>query len=280
MAGRGGAGGGAAGAGGTSGGAGRGGATGTAGRGGATGTAGRGGGGGAAAAGGRGGTTGTGGAGGNTCPLGGRLDCTAAGVLELPTGGQVVDFSAGQLSSMNTRWCNTSGLDGSLFAFEGPGSMASASVDLTARSLALDLMVVPGEWAGGGVYFDSCVDARNFNSIQFTASVASGSLTNCVWQVQVQTQDERPTTLTNPTGGTCNATMRTCSRYPAATLANATTMATTYTVRFNMFNNPAGSTIPMASQVVGLQWQVNSGNSGSGACSVELRIDNVRFVTQ
>jgi hypothetical protein len=36
----------------------------------------------------------------------------------------------------------------------------------------------------------------------------------------------------------------------------------------------------MASQVVGLQWQVNSGNSGSGACSVELRIDNVRFVTQ
>ena len=53
-----------------------------------------------------------------------------------------------------------------------------------------------------------------------------------------------------------------------------------FTTRFTAFNNPSGSTTPTAGQIVGIQWQVNSGNSGSGTCTVELRIDNVRFVTQ
>jgi hypothetical protein len=30
-------------------------------------------------------------------------------------------------------------------------------------------------------------------------------------------------------------------------------------------------------QVVGLQWQVNS-SQGSGTCTVELRIDDVKFI--
>jgi len=46
------------------------------------------------------------------------------------------------------------------------------------------------------------------------------------------------------------------------------------------FDNPSASTVATPSQIVGLQWQVNSGNSGSGTCTVELRIDNIRFVTQ
>jgi hypothetical protein len=252
---------------GTTGSAGRGGTTGQGGRAGSTATA---------------GTTGAGGRGGsgmNSCPLGGMLNCTSAGSLDL-TDGDVVDFSAAEWNNTTEKWCNASGLDGSLFSFAGTGSTASAEVNTTSRNLRLDLTVSAGQYAGGGVYFDSCVDARSFNSVQFTASIASGSLTGCVWQVQIQTQDQRRTTLTNPSGGTCNASTTTCERYPAATLTAATTTATMYTTRFTAFNNPAGSTTPMASQVVGLQWQVNSGNSGSGTCSVELAIDNVRFVTQ
>ncbi len=272
--------------------AGRGGSTGAggaAGRGGTSGSTGRGGTGGAVGAGGRGGgggstggaagnrgTAGRGGAGGNSCPLGGRLDCTSAGSLKLADG-QVADFSAAQWNMLAAKWCDADGLDGGLSSYAGTPSTAAAAVDATAQNLKLNLMVAAGGYAGGRVNFDSCVDARAFNSIQFTASVTAGSLTNCTWQVQLQTQDQRPSTLTNPTGGTCNAATTTCERYPVATLAAATATATTFTVRFTAFNNPATSAIATPSQIVGLQWQVDS---NGGACTVELRIDSIRFVTQ
>jgi len=225
------------------------------------------------------GAAGTTGAGGNSCPAGGRLDCTAAGALELMPDGQVVDFSAAQWNNTTARFCDAAGLDGGLSTFAGMSSTAAAAVDTTARNLRLNFMVVAGGYAGGRVNFDSCVDASSFNSVQFTASVTAGSLTGCTWQVQLQTQNQRPTTLM-PMGGTCNATTTTCERYPAATLAAATATATTFTTRFTAFNNPSASTIATASQIIGVQWQVNSGNSGSGTCTVELRVDNVRFVTQ
>ena len=259
--------------------AGRGGASGTAGstgRGGTGGTAGRGGGGGSTGGAGNRGTGGRGGAGGNSCPLGGRLDCTSAGSLNLADG-QVADFSAAEWNSTAAKWCDADGLDGGLSSYAGTPSTAAAAIDATAQNLKLSLMVVAGGYAGGRVNFDSCVDARAFNSIQFTASVTAGSLTGCTWQVQLQTQDQRPSTLTNPTGGTCSSTTTTCERYPAATLAAATATATTFTVRFSSFNNPSTSAIATPSQIVGLQWQVDS---GGGACTVELRIDSIRFVTQ
>jgi hypothetical protein len=294
---------GATGAGGTTGGGGRGGATGTGGSGGSTGrggtggaggSGGRGGSGGSAGSTGRGGSggnagstgsggragaaggaTGTGGAAGaNNCPLGGRLDCTTAGSLDLP-GGQVVDFSAAQWNNTTNKWCNADGLDGGISSFAGTGSTAAVDVDTTARNFTLNVMVSAGQYAGGRVNFDSCVDARAYNSIQFTASVTGGSLNGCVWQLQLQTQDQRPTTATNPTGGTCATN---CERYPVATLTAATATATMYTTRFTAFSNPAMSTVATASQLTGIQWQVNSSNNGS--CTVELTIDNVRFVTQ
>jgi hypothetical protein len=191
--------------------------------------------------------------------------------------GQVADFSAAEWNSLAAKWCDADGLDGSLSSYAGTPSTAAAAVDATAQNLKLNLMVAAGGYAGGRINFDSCVDARAFNSVQFTASVTAGSLTGCSWQVQLQTQDQRPSTLTNPTGGTCNSTTTTCERYPVATLAAATATATTFTVRFSSFNNPSTSAIATPSQIVGLQWQVDS---GGGACTVELRIDSVRFVTQ
>ena len=280
MAGRGGTtgtGGGAGGTTGAAGAAGRGMGGGSAGRGGTTGA------GGAAGRGG-GGTTGTagrGGAGGSaSCPTGGRLDCTTAGALQLTPDGQVADFTAGQWNATTSRFCDAHGLGGGLSAYAGTGSTAMAAVDTTAGNLKLNLMVAAGQYAGGRLNFDSCVNASTFNSVQFTASVTMGSLTNCAWQVQIQTQNERPTTATNPRGGTCNATTATCERYPAAALTAATMTATTYTTRFTAFDNPAGGTVATPTQITGLQWQVNSGNNGSGTCTVELRIDNIRFVTQ
>ena len=56
-------------------------------------------------------------------------------------------------------------------------------------------------------------------------------------------------------------------------------VAATYVVPFTAFNNPSSSTIPAAMQIVGVQWQANS-QSGTGTCTVELSVDNVRFVTQ
>jgi len=148
-----------------------------------------------------------------------------------------------------------------------------------AQNLKLNFMVSAGQYAGGRLNFDSCVDARMFNSIQFTASLATaGSLNGCTLQVQLQTQDQRPTTAMNPSGGTCTAA--TCERYPAATLTAPTATAAMVTTRFTAFDNPANSAIATAGQITGIQWQVNSGNSGSGTCTVELHIDNVRFVTQ
>jgi hypothetical protein len=56
--------------------------------------------------------------------------------------------------------------------------------------------------------------------------------------------------------------------------------ASTYSEGLTTFTNQTGSTIPLATQIVGVQWQVNSGNNGAGTCTVELRIDDVKFIMQ
>jgi hypothetical protein len=167
-----------------------------------------------------------------------------------------------------------------VFSYAGATSTSTWAVDTTnPRSLRLAMTVTAGQYAGGGVGFDSCVDASAFNAIGFTTSVVSGSLTNCNWQVQLQTQDQRPSTATDPTGGTCAST---CYRYP--TVANLAVPSggagTTYTSLFTAFNNPSSSTIATRTQITGVQFQVNSGNSGTGTCTVEMRFDNIGFVTQ
>jgi hypothetical protein len=213
----------------------------------------------------------------NSCPLGGTLDCTSAGALTLATDGVVTDFSATDWNATTGKWCDAHGLDGSVFSYAGTGSTSAAVVDATARNLKLNFTVGATDYAGGGLTFDSCVNATAFNAVQFTAAVTAGSLSGCTLQVQVQTQDQRASTATNPSGGTCASN---CYRYPAyaiATAPPATPM--TFTQFFSGFSNPASSAIPTRTQIVGLQWQVNSGNSGAGTCTVELRIDDIKFLT-
>jgi hypothetical protein len=191
-------------------------------------------------------------------------------------GGLITDFSPAQWNGGTSQWCDTSGLRGHLFAFSGASpSAAAAVVDTAAQNLKLDLTVGMTGYAGGGIAFESCVNASAFTAVQFTASITSGSLTGCVWQVQLQTQDQRGTTETDPTGGTCASN---CQRYPVVSnLAVPGATATTYTEAFSAFTNQTGSTIPMATQMTGVQWQVNSSSGGTGTCTVELRIDDIKF---
>jgi hypothetical protein len=203
------------------------------------------------------------------------LDCSATGALKLPDG-HVADFSSPEWNSSTSKWCDADGLRGTVFSYSAAApSAATATVDTTAQNLKLNLTVGATGYAGGGLTFDSCVNASSFTSVQFTATLTAGSLTNCVWQVQLQTQDQRDATATNPSGGTCASN---CYRYPAATaLAFPTATATTYRETYTLFNNPASSTISTPTQVVGVQWQVNSGVNGTGTCTAELRIDNIVF---
>jgi hypothetical protein len=213
----------------------------------------------------------------NSCPLGGTLDCSATGALALTPDGVVTDFSANDWNSTTSKFCDAHGLDGSTFLYAGTGSTSAVSVDTTAHNLKINVMVTAAQYAGGGITFDSCVSAASFNAVQFTAAVTAGSLSGCTWQVQVQTQDQRLSTLTNPSGGTCASS---CYQYPAYQIAAAPPATPmTFTQLFSAFSNPTGSTIPTRTQIVGLQWQVNSGNSGSGTCTVELRIDDIKFLT-
>jgi hypothetical protein len=224
------------------------------------------------------GTGGKAGASGNVCPLGGVLDCSSAGALKLPDG-DVTDFSSADWNGSTAMWCNGDGLSGSVFSYSGATpSAATAAVDTSAQNLKLNLTVAAMGYAGGGLTFDSCVNASSFTSVQFTAAVTAGSLTGCTWQVQLQTQDQRDSTGTNPSGGTCDATTTTCYQYPAVTgLTAPTATAGTYRETFTLFNNPSSSTIATPTQVTGVQWQVNSGSSGAGTCTVELRIDSIIF---
>ena len=241
-------------------------------------TGGAGGKGGAKRTGGSAGAGGKAGASGNVCPAGGLLDCSSAGALKLPDG-QIADFSSTEWNASTSTWCNPDGLSGTLFSYAGATpSVATAAVDTSAQNLKLNLTVGAMGYAGGGITFDACVNASSFTSIQFTAAITAGSLTGCSWQVQLQTQDQRSSTATKPSGGTCNATTTTCYRYPAVTgLAAPTATASTYREAFTLFSNPSTSTISTPTQVTGVQWQVNSGSSGTGTCTVELRIDNVIF---
>jgi hypothetical protein len=189
----------------------------------------------------------------------------------------VTDFGTADWNTGNGKWCDAHGLDGGIYAYAGTTPSASTvAVDTAApMNLKFNLTVSAGQYAGGGISFDSCVDATAFTSVQFTAAITMGSLTGCTWQVQVQTQDQRPSTATNPGGGTCATN---CNRFPAYAIAAAPPATPmTFTAPFSGFTNPAGSTIATRTQIVGLQWQLNS-SGGTGTCTVELRIDDIKFI--
>ena len=84
----------------------------------------------------------------------------------------------------------------------------------------------------------------------------------------------QPTTQSPPGG--CDILTTSCYGFPAATNLAAPspdiTMPTLVSIPFGSFG---ASVMPAPAQIVGLQWQVNS---SGGACTVELRLDDIAFI--
>ena len=151
------------------------------------------------------GTTGTAGATGTAgstgcgtrcvCPADSTLDCPAA-----ITSGHVTTFSPEEWSPTDGKYCNASGLRGSVFSYSGPtvdgGNISSNAhgVDATAGNFRLTLMAGSAGYAGGGISFDRCVTAAASTGIRYTVSLApGGDQMNCTFKLQLQTFEQRPT---------------------------------------------------------------------------------------
>jgi len=208
------------------------------------------------------------------CGTTNSLDCSHP--LTLMPDGHVTNFGPLEYSSAAGKWCDASGFHGSTFSFKGNGANDSnaVSVDVADGSMKLALSVTSGSYGGGGIAFESCLDASAFTGVQFSIAVSSGSLTGCTYQLQLQTFEQRPTTQSPPGG--CDINTTSCYGFPAArNLPDPSTnpsMPTLVTAPFSSFTS---SVMPAPAQLVGLQWQVNS---SGGACTVELRIDDIDFI--
>jgi hypothetical protein len=118
-------------------------------------------------------------------------------------------------------------------------------------------------------------------------TLTSGSFDGCNWQIQLQTQDQRPTTQGSPSGGTCDPDAGSCYNFPAATdLPFPTSSTMTITKAFTDFSSSVTSPTPATKQIVGVQWQMQGGNpvlDDAGVaqnCVADFRIDDVKFIKQ
>jgi hypothetical protein len=244
-----------------------------------------------------GGSTGVSGSGGSTgaagSGTGGRFMCTDPGTvfncgaaLTLASG-QVLAFSTQEWDAMSGKYCNASGLRGSVFAYSGPppadgGAPISShthGVDAPAGNFRLSLMPGPGGYAGGGIAFDSCVNASAFTGLRFSAWLASGDITGCNFKVQLQTYEQRPTSQSP--AGACTGS---CFGFPTSPNLTLASTPTPIIVPFANMTTSATHAMPVTGQIVGLQWQLESGaatvdGGPQPSCNVEIRIDDVAFTT-
>jgi hypothetical protein len=238
------------------------------------------------------GVTGTGGAAGkNVCTPKPDLTCGASTSITLPDG-HVTDFSMTEWSVPNGKYCNAAGLQGSIFSYSGGpapedgGLMSSNSqgVDAPAGNFRLTLAVGSAGYAGGGISFDGCVDASAFNALRFSAWLPSGDVSGCTFKAQLQTFEQRPTTQ-GPAGGCDPDAGASCYRFPASVSLTLAATPTTFTLPFAELTTAATHVNPIPGQLVGLQWQLESGAAMEDggvqpSCMGEIRIDDIAFVTQ
>jgi hypothetical protein len=235
------------------------------------------------------GTSGSAGAAGrNMCPATQDITCGPS-ALTIP-GGHVTAFEPNEWVPMDGKYCNTTGLRGSVFSYSGPTvdgvniSSNSHGVDATAGNFRLTLMAGSTGYAGGGLAFDSCVNASSFNAIRFSAWMTTGDQMNCTFKIQLQTFEQRPLTQSPPGG--CDLAAGSCYGFPASPSMTLTTTPQTFTFPFSMLTTSATHASAFQGQIVALQWQLESGapldpdGGAQTACSIEVRIDDVNFLTQ
>jgi hypothetical protein len=146
------------------------------------------------------------------------------------------------------------------------------AVDATAMNFVLSGNVSPGDYAGGGLAFDTCVNTTAYTGVQFTLG---GTVAGCDLYFQAQTFDEKPTKQ----GGGCTASS--CSAYPRVKLSTTTGVVT---VHFTDLSGGLPAPASIASEVVGVQWQFQSpapvGDAGQPGCTgIKLTVDDVSFVS-
>jgi hypothetical protein len=222
-------------------------------------------------AGGQAGSAGAAGAGGSAMPL-----CSAN-----PTQLVLTDFSPATLTANGT-WGTPGQLTGDVFGFGGAvtddagvRSSVTAIVDRTNRDLALSGTVLPNDYAGGGMSFDSCVDTTSWTGIQFTLG---GTSDGCSVTFQLQTASQEPVS----NHGTCQST---CYDFPNVGVTIPTTAGTPTVVRFSDLADTgmpsAASDIEM--EMFGLEWQFITPAPTDGGvargCSPDMTITDVRWVS-
>ena len=238
-----------------------------------------------------GGTTQIGGtpSGGTTTPTGGTTSAggttgaagtsgTPSGTLcppgVAPTAAEITNFTSTEWNGITQKFGKGTAIGG-IFSYGGgkTGSTMTSSVDSTNHTLVLSGSVVAGDYAGGGLSFDECVNASAYSGVQFTLGGTTGG---CDLIFNVQTFDEKPPG-TNQVGG-CTSN---CYVFPNAKL---TSTSGAMTVSFSTLTG--GQLIvatALQNEVVGLQWQFQSpapvGDGGQPGCTgINLTITNVSFV--
>jgi hypothetical protein len=147
-------------------------------------------------------------------------------------------------------------------------------VDTTNHDLLLSGSVVAGDYAGGGLSFDSCVNSPAYTGVEFTLG---GNTAGCDLLFQVQTFDEKPGSKTQVGGCTSG-----CYSFPGTKLQSSSGAVT---VKFaDLSGGQLTTQASIANEIVGLQWQFQSpapiGDGGQPGCTgINLTITSVSFVS-
>jgi hypothetical protein len=184
----------------------------------------------------------------------------------------ITDFSPLGWHATIGKFGTLGSLTGSIFSYGGAGSLMASRVDTTNQNLVLSGNVAAGDYGGGGMSFDSCVNASSYTGVQFTLG---GTAAGCDLVFLIQTFSQQSTSV----GGGC---MSSCYNFPETTLNNTTGPVTVHFADL-AGGQPIGA-VDIAKQIMGLQWQFQSsapvGDAGQSGCTgVNLTIDDVAFVS-
>jgi hypothetical protein len=188
-----------------------------------------------------------------------------------PTSALISDFSdAAPTASIS--FGTAPHVTGGTFSYAGPGlnapelALAPGANGTPALHVDVDSMVPPdplSNYFGFGLYFDSCVDASAYDSIQFTLS---GDLGDC--SIRFAPTSSENVSPTDDARGAC--TLESC--FPPAF---PVTTSGTIRVRFADLMGGSPGVISPAS-LIGVQWQMNAPPDSS--CTAEFSIDDIVFI--
>ncbi|HEY4184460.1 MAG TPA: hypothetical protein VGP07_05290 [Polyangia bacterium] len=183
----------------------------------------------------------------------------------------------------NGHWGTTGQITGSVFGYPGTktndaGVMSNitALIDKDKGTLTLSGPVVAGDYGGGGMAFDTCVDTTNWTGVKFTLG---GTADGCTLTFQLQTESQEPTSRK----GTCTASS--CYDFPQLKVPIPTDGSATVVT----FDSLTATGMPSApadfeKEMFGLQWQFTSAapttdGSAQQGCMPAMTISDVEWVS-